>query len=140
MALILGQEQRGGWLTLYNDAALLMKRPTTFMVQMAQARADALLTELQDAGTAVTKAGGDIVNIPELADEDAQDGFRRALFIVSLAEIGAEDWRNILNANGEPIPFDAGRLAELFTDPLVSGNFLGRYLAGALQEIDAGNA
>lgn len=140
MAITLGEERAPGWLPLYNGAALYMKRADTFMVQMAHARADALLAELQEAGVAVTKAGGTIVNIPDLADEDAQEGFRRTLFIVSLAELGAEDWQNILDGEGNAIQFDSSRLAELFADPLVSGSFLNRYLAGALQEIEAGNA
>lgn len=139
VAITLGEDLPPGWLDLYNDAALYMKRADTFMVQMAQARADALLAELQDAGVAVTKAGGTIVNIPDITDEDAQEGFRRTLFIVSLAELGTEDWKNVLDGKGNPIPFDASLLARLFADPLVSGNFLGRYLAGALREIEAGN-
>ncbi len=139
MAITLGATRPGGWLALYNEAALLMKPASTFLVQMAQSRADALLIELQEAGAAVTKAGGEIVNLPDLATDDAQDGFRRALFIVSLAELGAEDWRNILDDDGQPIAFDAGRLVELFADPLVSGNFLSRYLAGVYVEMEAGN-
>ena len=140
MAITLGRDRKGGWLDLYNGAALHVLPATTAMVQLAQSRADGLLAEIKEAGIAVTKAGGRIVDLPNLDDEDAQEGVRRALFILSLAEIGTTDWRNIRGPDGEMLAFDPGRLAELFTDPLVSGNFLSRYLAGVFAEIEAGNA
>ncbi len=140
MGITLGKPSEGGWMPLYNDAALRVRPATTALVQMAHARADALIAELTEAGVAITKAGGQIVNLPDLGEEDTGEGMRRTLFIVSLAELGATDWRNILDASGEPLPFDAGRLAELFTDPLVSGRFVERYLAGVYSEIEAGNA
>lgn len=140
MAITLGQDREGGWLELYNGAALMMKPATTAMVQLAQARADSLLAEITEAGMAVTKAGGHIVNLPDLSDDDAREGMRRALMVVSLAEIGTTDWRNILGPDGTALAFDPARLVELFTDPLVSGSFLARYLAGVFAEIEAGNA
>ncbi|HEV7344151.1 MAG TPA: hypothetical protein VGN60_00770 [Devosia sp.] len=140
MAITLGKPREAGWLELYNGASLYVLPATTAMVQLAQSRADSLLADLKDAGVAVTKAGGQIVDVPDVADELAADGMRRALFVVSLAELGCSDWRNILDADGEPLKFDPGRLAELFTDPMVSQSFLPRYLGGVHAEIEAGNA
>ena len=140
MALTLGKPREGGWLPLHHGAALHMEPATTAMVQLAQARADALLADLKEAGEAVTKAGGHIVDVPDLAEDDVCEGVRRALFIVSLAELGATDWRNVLDADGNPLAFDRTLLAMLFTDPLVSQSFVPRYLAGVFAEIEAGNA
>ena len=140
MAITLGKPRVAGWLDLYNGAALHMLPATTAMVQMAHARADALLADLKSAGFAVTRAGGQIIDLPDLDDDVVSGGMQRALFIVSLAEIGCTDWRNILDADGQALPFDASRLVELFTDPLVSQSFLPTYLGGLYGEVQAGNA
>lgn len=139
MAITLGRPKTDGWIQLYDGGALHVRPADTTIVQIAQARADSLIEELADAGVAVTKAGGTIVDLPDLSDDSSKEGVRRALFILSLAEIAVDDWRNILDENGHAIPFKAAQLATLFTDPLVSQAFLPRYLAGAYEEIEAGN-
>lgn len=127
------------WVELVAGAALYCEPPSTPLAYAARARADALLVELQEAEEVVTKAGGRITGTPDLSSPEGLAATRQSLFVVSLAEIAVRDWRGVGDADGAPLKFDAGHMAELMADPLVADAFYGRYLQPVHEVVLEGN-
>lgn len=127
------------WVPLPAGAALLCAPVSTALAYAARARADALLVELQSAGEVVTKAGGHIVGGPDLTTPDGLAGARQSLFVVSLAEIAATDWRGVGDEDGVTLKFDAGHMAMLMAHPAVAEEFQSEYLKPVYAVISEGN-
>jgi hypothetical protein len=127
------------WVQLPAGAALLCSPVSTPLAYAARARADALLVELQSAGEAVTKAGGHIVDVPDLSTPEGLAGTRQSLFVVSLAELAATDWRGVGDDDGTPLKFDAGHMAGLMAHPGVADTFQADYLSPVYSVISEGN-
>ena len=136
MAIRLAPNRDPEWVDLGRGAALLCAPPTTIVTYAARARAAALIVSLKEAGTAVTKAGGQIEGLPDLADEDLGEGLYNALFMVSMAEIAASDWRGINDRDGKPLIFDAGLIASLFQDHETVAHFRSEYFR-PIHEVEA---
>ena len=92
--------------------------------------------EINTTLAAVTKAGGQIEGLPDLADEDLGEGLYNALFMVSMAEIAASDWRGVKGRDGKPLIFDAGLIASLFQDQDVVAHFRSEYFR-PIHEVEA---
>lgn len=127
------------WVPLPGGAALLCEPISTALAYAARARADALLVELQSAEEVVTKAGGRIVGGPDLDTPEGLAGTRQSLFVVSLAEMSATDWRNVGDDDGKPIKFDAGHMAMLMAHPGVADAFQANYLSPLASVLAEGN-
>lgn len=127
------------WVELPAGAALLCMPISTALAYAARARADTLLVELQSAGEVVTKAGGHIVGGPDLSTPDGLAGARQSLFVVSLAEIVATDWRGVGDDDGATLKFDAGHMAMLMAHPSVAEAFQSEYLRPVYAVLSEGN-
>lgn len=138
MAIRLKRRLESSWIELGSNAALFCEPATTMLVYAARAQAQALFVELSEAGEAVTKAGGRIAGVPDLADPARAKSCQEALFVVSLAELAATDWRGIHDEDGVELTYDAALLPLLLTDHAVVDNFLGRYLRPISQVVTEG--
>jgi hypothetical protein len=78
--------------------------------------------------------------MPDLSDPEIVESTRQALFLLSLAEMAASDWRHIRDDDGSEIGFDASLLAELFSNPSVADAFSRAYLADTSALVTEGNA
>ncbi len=127
------------WVPLPGGAALLCEPISTPLAYAARARADALLVELQSADEVVTKAGGRIVGTPDLDTPEGLAGTRQSLFVVSLAELAARDWRNVGDDDDVPLKFDTAHMAALMAHPGVAEAFQAQYLNSLAAVLAEGN-
>lgn len=127
------------WIELVGGAAVHALPPSSVLVYMARARAEALLADLVSAGEAVTKAGGFISGGFDTQSEDGKAGLTHMLFVVSLAELAIVDWRGVGDVDGKPLKFDASLVVHLLADSTASDLFQRRYLTPIHEVVDEGN-
>lgn len=132
--LVSNREPR--WIEIGSGAAVLCEAPTTFRVFAARGKADAIVTELKEAGTVVTQMGGEIVGVPDLSDAEHEASVREAAFIIALGELVITDWRNVLSADGTVLGFDATMIADLLSDQAIALEFRSGYLKPLYEVVD----
>ncbi len=135
MALRLAYGREPRWIDIGGGAELLAEPATLYAVYAAQARAAAVLSDLKDAGDAVTVVGGHIVNVPDLSEPAREQSTLEALFVISLGELLISDWRNVRSADDTDLDFDPALISVLFEDELIAARFL-REVRGPLHEVD----
>jgi len=127
------------WVELVGGAAVLALPPSTPLVYAARAHAESLLADLVSSGEAVTRAGGYIAGVPDLASDEQRDGTKESLFVVSLAELAVTDWRGVADADGEPLEFRPAGLVHLLSDAVVADAFRRNYLKPIHEVVLEGN-
>ncbi len=140
MAISLKMSTDPLWISLINGADLHVAPPTSYLVAVARARADLLFAELMQSGEAVTRVGARLEGFPDLSTPEGAKGVHDGLFALSLAEMATDDWRNVLDADGVPLKFNAGLLALLFTTPGVPDAFVNNYMNPLNAVVTEGNA
>jgi len=140
MGIRLKLAKEPGWVDLGDEAALLCRPPTTILVATARHRATEMIVELREVNEVVTRHGGVIQGLPDLSDEEHEQSAWEAMFIIALSELAAMDWKNILDAGGKPLAFDAAQLGTLLEDDKRAQRFRRNYL-DPLRAVEAeGNA
>lgn len=129
------------WVELFSGVAFYCAPATAQTVQIAKVRADAIMVDLAAGGEAVTRVGAHILGMPDLADDDAVEGTRQTLTIISVAEIVVSDWRNVFDDAKvkKPIPFQKALLARLLSDQRVFEAFSTKCLKSVHQVFEEGN-
>jgi hypothetical protein len=140
MAIRLKVNPEPRWVDISSGAALHLAPPTSYLVAVARARADALFTDLLQSGEAVTRVGGRIEGTPDLGTPEAAKGVHEGLFALSLAELAADGWKNVNDDDGVPVPFNIALLPQLFASPGVPDAFVRHYLHPLDQVEMEGNA
>ncbi|MBN9304112.1 MAG: hypothetical protein BGO82_17205 [Devosia sp. 67-54] len=133
LRLVYSREPR--WIEIGGGAELCIEPATIYQVYAAQARAAALLSDLKDAGAAVSMVGGQVVNVPDLSEPEREQSTLEALFVISLGELLISDWRNVRSADGTDLDFDPALIVVLFEDETIAARFL-REARGPLHEVD----
>lgn len=108
-----GAPQR--WLDLVDGVKVLALPVNSAISYAARARADALLVQAAEAGSAVTKLGGHITGLPDLADEVEQNGVWTMLYTISIAELTVTDWSGVTEKT-QPVAFRPALLSRLLAD------------------------
>lgn len=112
---------------------LLAVPASTPLVFVARARAAALLVQAREAGEAVTRAGGRITGLPDLADETDREGVYDLLMTVTLAELTVSDWSGVTEG-GKPAPFGHRELTRvLLARPDAADRFLAVQMAAEME-------
>lgn len=131
------------WIDVGSGVKLQVRPPTTPLVYAAREEATALLVQLIGAGTAATKAGGQLVGL-DLESERGLAATKQSLFVVALGEMAIVDWRGVLLDTGDdddrvPLPFEASHVANLFLSADVADRFLGDYYKPLHEVVSEGN-
>src|SRR5690554_59001 len=102
------------WLNLVCRLLLEKKKVNSAISYAARARADALLDQVTEARSAVTKFGGHSAGLTDLTDDAERDGVWTLLYTISVAELTVSDWDGVTEKNVAG-PFRPGLLAQLLT-------------------------
>lgn len=88
----------------------------------------------------MTRVGGRIEGAPDVSTPEAAKGVHEGLFALSLAELAADDWKNVNDADGAAMAFDKTLLPLLFASAGVPDAFVRHYLHPLDQVEMEGNA
>lgn len=127
-----------------------MCRPCTTPVwEAAMAHARRTVAELVAGEEVMEDLGLDTELLPDLTDPDAQEGFRRLLFVQALARYAIKSWTGVVQPAGKdesgkdtwtPAPVSPAAIAEMMTIHRMAEEFIGRYAAKLLERYSEGNA
>lgn len=129
------------WLELEPGARLLVRPPSSAIHDAARFRAERMVRETIDREREIRAAGGEVIGLPDLTDEDMRAGWAHFLYACALAQMAIVDWEGIGTAEGDDkAPITPDTIRTLISIPGTVSIFLTRYLAPLAQVAAEGNA
>jgi len=135
--------------TLPGGVVCMCRPCTTAIWESALAHARRTVAALIAGEEVMEDLGIDTDLLPDLSDPDAQEGFRKLLFVQALARHAIKSWKGVEEPHGgdakgqkrwRPAPVTHKAIAELMNIHRMAEEFIDRYGRNVLQRYAEGNA
>lgn len=128
------------WIDLIPGQVRFMVRPLTKVIQAAARNYQRRrLAELSKEFDAVTAAGGQVVDLPNMDDEDTEAGVSELLYAQGLARQAIVEWEGVEDEDGNAVPVTPENCDELMRLPYLADAFTMKYQEQLLKMLSEGN-